>query len=77
VGDRLHAVPRPTLAYIDPALGGSNHVLWTRKRKKADGLCPEGTVFRRSVLLFNTWVEPPAAVPLLAAHLEVGLGFGV
>ena len=66
VGDRMHAVPRPTLAYLDPALGGSNNVLWTRKRKKAGGACDESTIYRRSVLLFNTWVDPPLNVPRLA-----------
>jgi hypothetical protein len=70
-GNRMHAVPRPTLAYLDPALGGSNDVLWTRKRRKADGSCDESTIYRRSVLLFNSWAEPPTNVPLLNHHLKV------
>ena len=64
-GDRMHAVPRPTLSYLDPSEGGSNDVLWTRRRKKSDGTCDESTIYRRSVLLFNTWASPPLNVPLL------------
>jgi hypothetical protein len=61
----MHAVPRPTLAYLDPSEGGSNDVLWTRKRKKADGSCDESTIYKRSVLLFNTWSCPAICAPAL------------
>jgi hypothetical protein len=68
-GRRMHAVPRPAFAYLDPEEGGSNVEIWTRRRP-VDSEDPEYTVNRRSVLLFNTWSEapldistdPPAAV---------------
>ena len=53
-GSLMHAVPRPPLAYLDEEEGGSNLELWTRRRPSTDD-DPELTVFRRSVLLFNTW----------------------
>lgn len=55
-GSFMHAVPRPALAYLDPEEGGSNLELWTRRRPH-DDTDPELTVYRRSVLLFNTWRE--------------------
>jgi hypothetical protein len=58
-GTMMHAVPRPPLAYLDPAEGGTNVELWTRRRP-LDENDPECTVFRRSVLLFNTWTDPPS-----------------
>jgi len=70
-GDRFHAVPRPPLAYLDPVEGGTNNVMWTRKRKRSNGKCDESTVFKRSVLLFNTWEEPPRDVPKEALYREV------
>ena len=64
-GDMMHAVPRPSLAYLDPEEGGSNRELWTRRRP-VDQRDPELTVLRRSVLLFNTWTDnPPAEISLL------------
>ena len=58
-GNMMHAVPRPPLAYLDPAEGGTNVELWTRRRP-TDENDPECTIFRRSVLLFNTWTEAPS-----------------
>lgn len=64
-GDMMHAVPRPSLAYLDPEEGGSNRELWTRRRP-VDKNDPELTVLRRSVLLFNTWTDiPPSEISLL------------
>ena len=57
-GDMMHAVPRPALAYFDPSVGGTNTELWTRRRPLDDN-DPELSVFRRSVLLFNTWMDSP------------------
>jgi len=48
-------------AYFDPEEGGSNLELWTRRRP-VDGNDPELTVYRRSVLLFNTWNEAPLEI---------------
>lgn len=63
-GDMMHAVPRPSLAYLDPEEGGSNRELWTRRRP-VDKNDPELTVLRRSVLLFNTWTDvPPSEISL-------------
>ena len=64
-GSLMHAVPRPALAYLDEEEGGSNLELWTRRRPSSDD-DPELTVFRRSVLLFNTWRqnnESPMDIP--------------
>lgn len=58
-GTMMHAVPRPPLAYLDPAEGGTNVELWTRRRP-VDEHDTECTVFRRSVLLFNTWTDAPS-----------------
>ena len=58
-GKMMHAVPRPPLAYLDPAEGGTNVELWTRRRP-IDENDPECTIFRRSVLLFNTWTDAPS-----------------
>ena len=58
-GNMMHAVPRPPLAYLDPAEGGTNVELWTRRRP-TDENDPECTIFRRSVLLFNTWTDAPS-----------------
>lgn len=58
-GTMMHAVPRPPLAYLDPAEGGTNFELWTRRRP-VDEHDTECTVFRRSVLLFNTWTDAPS-----------------
>lgn len=65
-GHLMHAVPRPPLAYFDPSEGGSNLEQWTRVRPSEDDLnCPERTIFRRSVLLFNTWPDkPPLGIPV-------------
>jgi hypothetical protein len=64
-GDMMHAVPRPSLAYLDPEEGGSNRELWTRRRP-VDKSDPELTILRRSVLLFNTWTDiPPSEISLL------------
>jgi hypothetical protein len=64
-GDMMHAVPRPSLAYLDPEEGGSNRELWTRRRP-VDKNDPELSVLRRSVLLFNTWTDiPPSEISLL------------
>lgn len=63
-GDIVHAVPRPPLAYLDEAEGGSNHEIWTRIRRVEGVESEETTVYRRSVLLFNTWTEPPLDVSL-------------
>lgn len=64
-GDMMHAVPRPPLAYFDPSVGGTNSELWTRRRP-IDENDPELSVFRRSVLLFNTWTQnPPHEISLL------------
>jgi hypothetical protein len=57
-GTLMHATPRPALAYLDPTEGGSNLELWNRKRP-VDKNDSEYTVFRRSVLLFNTWSDKP------------------
>ena len=64
-GKLMHCVPRPALAYLDEEEGGSNLELWTRRRPSSDD-DPELTVFRRSVLLFNTWRqnnESPMDIP--------------
>ena len=62
-GDMMHAVPRPPLAYFDEAEGGTNLELWNRRRP-VDENDPELSVFRRSVLLFNTWSDvPPHEIP--------------
>ena len=61
-GDLVHAVPRPPLAYLDMEEGGTNHELWTRVRRIDGVVSEETTVYRRSVLLFNTWAEPPLDV---------------
>lgn len=58
-GNMMHAVPRPSLAYLDPAEGGTNVELWTRRRP-TDENDPECSIFRRSVLLFNTWTDAPS-----------------
>lgn len=64
-GDMMHAVPRPALAYFDPSVGGTNTELWTRRRP-IDENDPELSILRRSVLLFNTWIEsPPHEISLL------------
>jgi hypothetical protein len=60
-GNLMHAVPRPPLAYLDPEDGGSNLELWVRRKPVRDD-DPEKTVFRRSVLLFNTWNDAPVDV---------------
>ena len=65
-GDVIHAVPRPPLAYIDSELGGTNHELWTRIRRIDCEVSDETTIYRRSVLLFNTWDTPPLDVPINA-----------
>ena len=65
-GDVIHAVPRPPLAYIDSELGGTNHELWTRIRRQEGEVSDETTIYRRSVLLFNTWDTPPLDVPINA-----------
>ena len=67
-GDIMHAVPRPALGYLDPEDGGSNLEIWSRP-KRIDGVIDdESTIYRRSVLLFNTWNELPldvdTAIPL-------------
>lgn len=65
-GSLLHAVPRPALAYLDRKEGGCNLEIWTRRRPNPnDPADQERTVFRRSVLLFNTWRrgEGPLSVP--------------
>jgi hypothetical protein len=49
-GTVMHAVPRPSLAYFDPEVGGSNNEIWSRVRRDE---VPSSE--RRSVLLFNTW----------------------
>jgi hypothetical protein len=54
-GTLMHAVPRPGWAYLDASEGGSNLEIWTRRRPSTDPDDPERTVYRRSVLLFNTW----------------------
>jgi hypothetical protein len=64
-GNLMHSTPRPALAYLDPSEGGSNLELWTRKRP-VDKNDPEYNIFRRSVLLFNTWShEPMSDIPLI------------
>ena len=45
-GDVSHSVPRPTLAYYDEVVGGSNHVIYMRRRDDEEF---------REVVLFNTW----------------------
>ena len=60
-GNLMHAVPRPPLAYLDPEDGGSNLELWVRRKPVRDD-DPEKTIFRRSVLLFNTWDDAPMDV---------------
>ena len=52
-GHMMHAVPRPSLAYLDPEEGGSNLELWSRQRSDENS----GLATRRSVLLFNTWTD--------------------
>ncbi len=49
-GRYRHGVPRPPLAYFDESVGGSNHLLWTRKARDEE---------RRGVVLFNSWRERP------------------
>ena len=63
-GDMIHAVPRPTYAYLDPEDGGTNTEIWTRRRDQKDDR------FRRSVLLFNTWDTPPQDVKLQEQNVE-------
>lgn len=71
-GNMMHSVPRPALAYLDPKEGGTNTEIWTRVKPK-DDKDPECTVFRRSVLLFNTWVDtPPLGVNTAATPSSSG-----
>ena len=60
-GHIIHAVPRPALAMLDPDLGGSNHEIFSRIRDDAK----LNTTFKRRVILFNTWEEPPEEVVML------------
>lgn len=53
-GDLAHGVPRPPLAYFDPAEGGSNLEIWSERQR----VVPMDSPFRRSVLLFNTFDDP-------------------
>ena len=61
-GDIMHAVPRPALAYLDPEEGGTNLEIWSRTKRIEGVLDDESTIYRRSVLLFNTWNELPLDV---------------
>mmetsp|Transcript_8685 Transcript_8685/g.17428 ORF Transcript_8685/g.17428 Transcript_8685/m.17428 type:complete len:307 (-) Transcript_8685:6-926(-) len=49
-GDAMHSVPRGPLSYFDEEHGGTNHLIYTRKRNDKE---------RRGVVLFNTWQERP------------------
>ena len=61
-GHMMHAVPRPSLAYLDPDQGGSNLELWSRQRSDENS----DLALRRSVLLFNTWTDsPPVDISLV------------
>ena len=58
----FHSVPRPAMAYLDEEEGGSNHEIFTRIRKQegeeeGEELKNEKSIYRRSVLLFNTWSD--------------------
>lgn len=55
-GSLAHSVVRPPLAYYDETEGGSNLELFIRKGR------PTTTSEKRSVILFNTWKEPPLAI---------------
>ena len=55
-GKLAHSVVRPTLAYYDESEGGSNLELFIRKGR------PASIDQKRSVVLFNTWNEPPLAI---------------
>ena len=61
-GDIMHAVPRPALGYLDPEDGGSNLEIWSRTKRVEGVIDDESTIYRRSVLLFNTWNELPLDV---------------
>jgi hypothetical protein len=50
-GDALHAVPRPTDVWLLPFVQGSPDF--------------NPSQFERSVILFNTWQDPPLGVPQL------------
>ena len=56
-GDTYHSVPRPANAYLDWDAGGTGGRIHTRApRTPGDH---ESTAMRRSVILFNTWQDPP------------------
>ena len=55
-GTLAHAVVRPPFAYYDESEGGSNLELFIRKGR------PTTLGDKRSVVLFNTWTEPPLAI---------------
>lgn len=55
-GNLLHAVPRPTDIWLLPFVQGSPDF--------------NPKLFERSVVLFNTWQEPPLDVPKLEEKLE-------
>ena len=65
-GDVVHAVPRPALCYLDPEEGGSNLEMHMRVRNEIEHF-PD---LRRSVLLFNTWAEPPIDVDAFKPSLQ-------
>ncbi len=55
-GKLAHSVVRPPLAYYDESEGGSNLEQFIRKGRTAS------IDQKRSVVLFNTWNEPPLAI---------------
>ena len=56
-GPLMHAVPRPTLRWLPPTARGGG-------ARAASGTKPTKDDLVRSVVLFNTWDEPPLDVPL-------------
>jgi hypothetical protein len=59
-GSWMHAVPKPAHAWLDASAGAAASTPSPQAQTKADRV--------RSVILFNTWPEPPLDVPRAGAR---------